>query len=93
MAAEMIVAAFWMDVRKTQDPKRNFGKAPTAAWQAIREIVPLDGTPAQPATVSATTGVANFMQATPASTFFSGGPAMPDAGIIPMAVTTKAGNQ
>jgi histidine ammonia-lyase len=86
MAAEAIVAAFWMDVRKAQNPSRSFGEAPTAAWKALRELVPLDGTPAEPATVSATTGVAAFMQATPVSAFFTGGPAMPDPGTIPLAV-------
>jgi len=30
-----------MDVRKAQDPKRGFGTAPTAAWSAFRQRVPL----------------------------------------------------
>jgi histidine ammonia-lyase len=93
MAAEMIVAAFWMDVRKAQNPSRGFGEAPTAAWQALRKMVPMDGAPAEPATVSATTRVAAFIQAKPVSDFYAGGPAMPDPGTIPMAVTTKAGRQ
>ena len=80
-----------MDVRKVQNPSRSFGKAPTAAWKALRELVPLDGQPAEPAAVSGTTRVATFMQATPASNFYAGGPGMPDPGTIPMAVTTKAG--
>jgi len=93
MAAEMILAGFWMDVRNVQDPGRSFGKAPTATWKALRELVPMDGQPAEPAAVSGTTRVANFMQATPAADFYAGGPAMPDPGTIPMAVTTKAGGQ
>ena len=93
MAAEMILAGFWMDVRKVQGPGRSFGKAPTEAWKALRELVPMDGQPAQPAAVSGTTRVATFMQTTPASDFYAGGPAMPDPGTIPMAVTTKARGQ
>jgi histidine ammonia-lyase len=93
LATEMIVAGFWMDVRKVQNPDRSFGKAPTAVWEALRKMVPMDGEPAQPATVSSTTQVAAFMQATPASTFFTGGPAMPDPGTIPMAVPSRAGRQ
>lgn len=91
MAEEMIIAGFWMDVRKAQDPSRRFGEAPTAAWEALREMVPMDGEPAEPATVSETTRVADFMRATPASTFYAGGPAMPDLGTIPIAVPATAG--
>ena len=93
LATEMIVAGFWMDVRKVQNPDRRFGKAPTDAWEALREMVPMNGEPAQPATVSTTTQVAAFMRDTPVSIFFTGGPAMPDAGSIPMAVPSKAGRQ
>jgi histidine ammonia-lyase len=93
MAEEVIIAAFWMDVRKAQDPSRSFGEAPTAVWERLREIVPIDGEPAEPATVSETTRVAAFMQAMPASAFYDGGPAMPDAGTIPMAVPTASGRR
>ena len=93
MASELLVAAFWMDVRKIQNPDRRFGAAPTALWQALREIVPMDGRAAEPATVSETTRVAEFMRTTPASTFFDGGPTMPDPGTIPMAVPTTAGSR
>jgi histidine ammonia-lyase len=93
MASEMIIAAFWMDVRKAQDPSRRFGEAPTAAWEALREMVPMHGEPAEPATVSETTRVADFMQATPGSAFYAGGPTMPDPGTIPMAVPATAGRR
>jgi histidine ammonia-lyase len=93
MASEMIIAAFWMDVRKAQDPSRRFGEAPTAAWEALREMVPMHGEPAEPATVSETTRVADFMQATPVSAFYTGGPAMPDPGTIPKAVPATAGGR
>jgi histidine ammonia-lyase len=93
MAEEMILAAFWMDVRREQDPGRSFGAAPTAAWEALREIVPLEGELAEPATVSTTTRIADFIEATPASTFYDGGPAMPDSGTIPIAVPTRPGSE
>ena len=93
MASELLVAAFWMDVRKVQNSDRRFGEAPTALWQAVREIVPMDGQPAEPATVSEITRIAEFMRSTPAATFFSGGPAMPDSGSIPMAIPTTAGSR
>ena len=93
MASEMVIAAFWMDVRKAQDSNRKFGEAPTAAWAALREIVPVDDDSAPAETVSETTRVAEFMRTTPASAFFVGGPAMPDLGTIPLAVPTRAGGQ
>jgi hypothetical protein len=54
-----------MDVRKAQDAKRNFGAAPTAAWQAFRKV----GDGPQKALA--------FVKSTPASTFYPHGPMMP----------------
>jgi len=66
-----------MDVRKAQDASRNFGDGPTAAWTALRKIVPLlpvmDGSPSQPRPMTAAT----FLKSTPASKFYSGGETMP----------------
>jgi histidine ammonia-lyase len=38
---DLLQAGFWMDVRHKQAPGRDFGKAPTAAWTALRNAVPL----------------------------------------------------
>jgi histidine ammonia-lyase len=80
LAFDLQTGAFWMDVRKVEDPKRSFGAAPTAAWAAFRKIVPLAPDPEhridQPA---AEIGVA-FMHANPAALFYPGGPAMPGDG-------------
>jgi histidine ammonia-lyase len=38
---DLLQAGFWIDVRKKQDASRDLGKAPTAAWTALRKIVPL----------------------------------------------------
>jgi len=76
LANDLVVGTRWMDLRKVQDPTRNLGAAPTAAWQAFRKIVPFEsapGTPPQPAGPAAL----EFMTATPASTFYPGGPPMP----------------
>jgi histidine ammonia-lyase len=77
LAHDLLNASFWMDVRKAQDASRNFGDGPTAAWTALRKIVPvlpvLDGSPSQsrPMTVAA------FLRTSPASKFYSGGEPMP----------------
>jgi histidine ammonia-lyase len=41
LAHDLLTATLWLDVRKSQDPSRNFGDGPTAAWTAFRKIVPL----------------------------------------------------
>ena len=75
LSFDLLEGSVWMDVRKTQDPKRNFGAAPTAAWAAFRRRVPLqqaggghgDGEPAAP---SISQIAAQFLRTTPASTFY-----------------------
>jgi histidine ammonia-lyase len=37
---ELLSATRWMDIRRVQSPGRSFGSAPTAAWQAWREVSP-----------------------------------------------------
>ena len=62
LSFDLLEGSVWMDVRKTQDPKRNFGAAPTAVWTAFRQRVPLQQPTAQAA--------AEFLRNTPASTFY-----------------------
>jgi histidine ammonia-lyase len=70
-------ATYWMDVRKAQDPSRQFGPVPTAAWTAFRRILPWqqdpDTRPEMPYGIVAY----NFLKSTPAASFFPAGPAMP----------------
>ncbi|HEY4971933.1 MAG TPA: aromatic amino acid ammonia-lyase [Steroidobacteraceae bacterium] len=77
LAHDLLTATLWLDVRKSQDPSRNFGDGPTAAWAAFRKIVPLlpdmDGVPTQSRPMAA----AAFLESTPASTFFGGSETMP----------------
>jgi histidine ammonia-lyase len=72
-------ATYWLDVRKAQNPSRKFGSAPTAVWSAFRKMVPwqLDAEtrPQIPYAITAYF----FLQATPASVFYSTGPSMPPA--------------
>ena len=37
LAYDLLTATYWLDVRKAEDPKRNFAPAPTAAWVAFRK--------------------------------------------------------
>ena len=77
LAHDLLTATLWLDVRKAQDPSRNFGDGPTAAWTAFRKIVPLlpvlDGVPTQSRSMTA----AAFLKSTPAATFYRGSEPMP----------------
>ncbi len=74
---DLLNATFWLDVRKAQDPSRNFGAGPTEAWTAFRKIMPVlpaqDASPSQPRPMAA----AAFLKSTPAGKFYSGGETMP----------------
>lgn len=71
LAEDLLTGAFWLDVRRAQDPNRNFGPAPTAAWTALRKELPfrLDeaSRPARPVHDVA----ANFLREHPATSFFA----------------------
>jgi histidine ammonia-lyase len=67
---DLLEGTLWMDVRKTQDPKRNFGTAPTAVWTAFRQRVPLRQGSEEPGSISL--AAAQFLKTTASSTFYRG---------------------
>ena len=71
LGQDLLTAAYWMDLRKAQNPARNFGEAPTAAWTAFRKIVPFqaDQRPLQPIGRIAY----KFLKDNQASSFFPAG--------------------
>jgi histidine ammonia-lyase len=77
LAHDLLTAAFWMDVRKTQDASREFGAGPTAAWVAFRKIVPLLPPSDEIPTRSRAMTSAEFLRTTPAITFYPGNLPMP----------------
>jgi histidine ammonia-lyase len=70
LAYDMLGGALWMDVRKKQDAAREFGKAPTAAWTALRKVVPLQSMFAGTRTESDEARAGKFMWATDPGTFY-----------------------
>jgi histidine ammonia-lyase len=40
LAHDLMTATYWLDLRKAQDPKREFGAPVTAAWSAYRKVSP-----------------------------------------------------
>jgi histidine ammonia-lyase len=69
---DLLEGTLWMDVRKTQEPKRNFGTAPTAVWTAFRQRVPLRQGSAEPGSEPISQAAAQFLKTTAASTFYRG---------------------
>jgi histidine ammonia-lyase len=77
LAHDLLTATFWLDVRKTQDGSREFGAGPTAAWLALRKLVPLLPPADVIPTHSRAMTAAAFLRSTPASTFYAGSAPMP----------------
>jgi histidine ammonia-lyase len=77
VASDLLSGARWMDVRKAQDPARRFGVAPTAALAALRAVMPLEPRRRAQSARQPTRIALDFIKATPASTFYPAGPAMP----------------
>src|SRR3984957_5880132 len=69
---DLLEGTLWMDVRKTQDPKRSFGTAPTAVWTAFRQRVPLRRRSEEGGSESISRAAAQFLKTTAASTFYRG---------------------
>jgi histidine ammonia-lyase len=68
-------AAYWLDIRMIQDPKRKFGKAPTDAWQAFRKQLPFQMDPAQRPQQTLGSILSEFLKSHPASQFYPSGTA------------------
>jgi histidine ammonia-lyase len=71
LSYDLLEGSLWMDVRKTQDPARSFGEAPTAVWTAFRGQVPLRPDPAVERLQSVPAAAAQFLKTTAASTFYA----------------------
>lgn len=71
LSYDLLEGSLWLDVRKTQDPTRSFGEAPTAVWMAFRGHVPLRPDPAAERTQSVPATAAQFLKSTAASTFYA----------------------
>ncbi len=70
LSFDLLEGSLWLDVRRAQDPHRNFGDAPTAVWTAFRQRVPLRQDPAEERTQSTPQTAAQFLKTTAASTFY-----------------------
>jgi histidine ammonia-lyase len=72
LATDLSTGTRWLDVRKKQDPSREFGPGPTAAWQAFRKVMPLQPDQAAPPPGPGAAGLTalTFLKSHPAWNFF-----------------------
>ncbi len=74
-----MTGTFWLDMRKSQDPGRSFGAAPTAVWTAFRATLPFNGLGPAAATRPIHEIAATFIRSNPAATFHKDNSREPDA--------------
>ena len=70
LAEDLLTGTYWLDMRRSQDPKRNFGAAPTAVWSAFRATLPFNGLGPASATRPIHEIAATFIRGNPAVNFY-----------------------
>jgi histidine ammonia-lyase len=70
-------ATYWLDVRHAQNASWNFGPVATGVWNAFRQVVPWQQEPSERAPVPYGIAAYQFLESTPATRFYPGGPPMP----------------
>jgi histidine ammonia-lyase len=84
LGQEMLTTSYWMNVRQIQGQQlnlpRQFGAAPTAAWNAFRQVVPWQMDPTQRPNVPAGQLAYAFLVGNSASLFFPPAAVDPPAG-------------
>jgi len=78
LGQNLLTAAFWMDIRKLENPDRAFGPGPTTVWTNFRKVIPFRDAVTQPAFVPRDDLAVNFLLTnSPASLFPGNAIAMP----------------
>jgi histidine ammonia-lyase len=70
LAEDLLSGAYWLDMRKRQNPARNFGAPSTAVWSAFRAAIPFEPDPAHPQTQPIHEVASQFIRANEVSRFF-----------------------
>jgi histidine ammonia-lyase len=87
---DLLIATYWLDIRKIQDKSRDFGKPATAAWQDFRKKLPFFMNLADRPNIPYGVTAYEFLKATPATTYVTA-PPMPDGMTIPVADSPGVG--
>ena len=72
---DLETASYWMDIRRLQDPHRNFGKVSTDVWQTFRKELPFLQDPALRPRKPLGSIVSQFLKSNPAGQFYPSGTA------------------
>jgi histidine ammonia-lyase len=70
LGQDLLNAAFWMDLRKLENPDRTFGPGPTAVWSSFRRLVPFREPAAQPSFATRDDIAAHFLQSNSPASFY-----------------------
>ena len=76
-------ATYWLDVRRAQNASNSFGPVATSVWQAFRKVLPWQEEPAARPEVPYGIVAYQFLESTPATRFYPGGPPMPSRAPVP----------
>jgi histidine ammonia-lyase len=71
LGQDLLNAAFWMDIRKLENPGRAFGPGPTAVWTSFRKIVPFREAGTQASFTTRDDIAAHFLQSNSPASFHS----------------------
>jgi histidine ammonia-lyase len=80
LGQDLLTGAYWLDIRKAQDPSRNFGVAATAVWSAFRKVFPFQRESGAPQEASVGAAAEAFILGNPAATFFPPARDLPETG-------------
>jgi histidine ammonia-lyase len=70
LAEDLLTGTYWLDLRKSQNPARAFGAAPTAVWNAFRGTLPFNGVGPKAATQPIHDIAATFIRSNAAAKFY-----------------------
>jgi len=70
LAEDLLTGTYWLDLRKEQNPNRNFGTSPTAVWTAFRSALPFNGNGPASATQPIHEIAAAFIRGNAAGNFY-----------------------
>jgi histidine ammonia-lyase len=70
-------ATYWLDLRRAQNSSWSFGPVATAVWTAFRQVIPWQEEPSARPQVPYGIVAYEFLESTPATHFYPGGPPMP----------------
>jgi histidine ammonia-lyase len=71
LGQDLLNAAFWIDVRKLENPDRTFGPGPTAVWSSFRKIIPFREASAQASFTTRDDIAVHFLATNSGASFYS----------------------